>query len=125
MAYKINTVFLCTREVIGAKGTAGTFDSDPIDLRNLASRGVCSLTGVKASTTGLGVTGTVGSASYQYLGCALRDGDYGTFGTFGTDGAGLGVTKFAFTPDVFPFMKVRVITGTSNPLVLTSQLNVA
>lgn len=122
MALKVTTIPLCKSEVIGAQGTAGTFTSDVVDMRDIVGDGVCSLTMVKHSTSG--DPGTTGSSVASYLVAGSRDGTFATAGTFSTLGHNVGPRIKSFTPETAPFMKIRVITGTSNPLVLTAELNV-
>ena len=103
-------------------GTSGTAVSPAIDMRWISNRGVCSLSISVAATNG--VSGTVGSATYEYLSCATKDGTYATSGTFSTRGAAVGAFIAPFTPAVTPFMKIRAMGGTSNPLILTAEMNV-
>lgn len=122
MAFKISTIPLCKNEVIGAQGTAGTFTSDVIEMRDIAQRGECSLTYEKAATGA--VAGTTGSSVFSYLCGALSDGTFVAAGTFATHGNNEGARIKSFSPIVAPFMKVQVVTGTSNPLKLTANLHV-
>lgn len=120
--FKVNTIPICKDEIIGAQGTAGTFISDTIDMRDINVQGACSLTYGKAATGA--IAGTTGSSLLSYMCSATRDGTFSTAGTFATHGAVEGERITAFTPKLAPFMKIRAVTGTSNPLKLTAELNV-
>ena len=103
-------------------GTSGTVFTDAIDMREISREGPCSLSLHEMATNG--PSGTVGSSTYQYLSCSTKDGTYATAGTFATRGDAVGAGIIAFTPIVSPFMKIRVDGGTSNPILLTAELNV-
>lgn len=118
MAFKINTIPLCKNETIGASGTAGTFISDKIDLRDIMQQGSCSFTFVKSNSAA-----TCGSCVLSYQVSSVN-GTYIDAGTFGTHGSVKGAAVSSFTPIVAPFMKIKCVTGTSAPLVLTGELNV-
>lgn len=120
MAFKINTIPIWKNTQVGAKGTAGTALSDTIDLRDIAAVGSFSLTYSIAGTNG----GTAGSTTFESLGCATASGTFVTLGTFGTQGAAAVSGVVAFTPPVIPFMKIKAVSGTSNPALLTAELNV-
>lgn len=120
MAFKIDTFPLCMGETIGASGTAGTFLSDVIDLRDFMAQGQCGLTQYRQAASGA----TCGSSVIQYQICATRNGTFIEAGTFGTHGATPANHVNSFTPIVAPFMKVKCVTGTSAPLVLTAELHV-
>ena len=122
MAFKINMIPLFKDEIIGAQGTAGTVISDIIDLREVCEHGACALRYDKAATGS--VAGTTGSSTYTYLVASVRNGEYATGGLFATRGSYEGSRISAFTAVVASFMKIRVVTGTSNPLKLTAELNV-
>jgi len=121
MAFKVHTIPICKNETVGAKGTAGTFLSDIIELQDHMEHGACSLIIEKAATGGAG--GTCGSSVFTYFVASTRDGTFATGGAFSTRGHNEGPRAVAFTPIVAPFMKIGAITGTSNPLVLTAALH--
>jgi hypothetical protein len=117
----INTIPLFKNTIVGARGTAGTSISDPVDLRDIAVKGDISLSYAIAGTGGI----TAGTSSLEYL---LASGSNGTFmamGTFGTTApAGASGVLSLGTVIVAPFIKVKVVSGTSNPTVVTAELNV-
>jgi len=119
MAYKINTIPLFLNTLTGAQGTAGTSISDPIDLRDINAVGACAMTYGIAGTNG----GTAGSTVFEYAGSSQFDGTYVAAGTFGTlGGAGTGI--ITFTIPAIPFAKIKAVSGTSNPALITAELNV-
>lgn len=126
MALKIETISLFKSTKIGAQGTAGTAISDPIDLREKSAVGSFSLSYTIASTNGTAGAGTAGSSTFEYLVAPLAEGPYVSplSGTFGTNGASLKDDIVSFSAVVAPFMKIKAVTGTSNPLVLTANLHV-
>ena len=120
MAYhKITTIALFKNTLCGTKGTGGTILSDPIDLREISAIGNFSLSYGIAGTN----AGTAGTTVFEYLGCPVYDGTYRAAGTFGTfTGAASGY--LSFSPVVTPFMKIKAVSGTSNPALITAELNV-
>ena len=121
MAKKITTVPLFKNNIIGTQGVAGTGLSDVVDLRDISTIGNFSLSYTLATTGG---AATAGSSLFSYLGSPTFDGTYTSLGTFGTQGAAPLSSVVSFTPATIPFMKIRVVTGTSNALKLTAELNV-
>lgn len=113
----IKTIPLFTNQVIlaGSNGTSGV-----IDLREVDSTGRYSVNVNQQN----GAAATAGSTTYEYLSCASRNGTFATSGTFATRGAGLGAAVLPFDPEVSPFMKVKVNTGTSGAVTLSAELNV-
>lgn len=120
MAYKITTIPIWKNTQVGAQGTAGTLLSDPIDMREICAEGACSLSYAIAGTGGA----TAGSTKFEYLGCAEEDGTYIAAGTFGTQGAAAASGIVSFSPVVIPFMKIKAVSGTSNPALITAELHV-
>ena len=116
---QITTTPLCKNEVVDA---GGAFLSDVIDVRELSRQGACSVTFFKAATNG--ASGTTGSSVFTWLGCGTRDGVFATAGTFATFSHNTGPRLKTFTLAVAPFIKIGGLIGTSNPLVLTAELNV-
>jgi len=122
---KITTIPLCKSRLIGTQGTGGTFLSDPIDLRDISAVGNFTMSYGIASTNGTVGAGSSGSSVWEYLGCSVYDGTYVAAGTFATIGAGATESGFvSFTPVTIPFMKIKGVVGTSNPMVATAELNV-
>lgn len=114
---KITTTPLFKSEQCGTKGTGGTSISDIVDMRTVEV-GQYSMSYDIVGTNG----GTAGSTVFSYLGCALFDGTYintGTFGTFGGVSSGF----ISFSPPLMPFMKIKAVSGTSNPAVITAELH--
>lgn len=118
---RISTISLFKNVSVGALGTAGTLISDPVDLRDISRVGNCSLSW---DIAGGGGAATAGSSTFEYLGCPVFDGTYMAAGTFGTQGVTPKTGITAFTPVVIPFIKIKVVTGTSNAAILTAELNV-
>lgn len=125
MAHKITTIPLFRSTLTGTQGTGGTSISDPIDLRDISVIGNFALSYGINSTNATAGSGTAGSTLWSYLGCPVFDGAYvaaGTFGTLGADAAQSGIVSFS--PPTIPFMKIKAVTGTSNPAVITAELHV-
>lgn len=119
MAYKITTIPLFKSELTGTKGTGGTSISDKVDLRDLAAVGDCTMRYGIAGTN----SGSAGSTVFEYLSSSIEDGTYIASGTFGTV-AGAGTGLISFTMPAVPFTKIKAVSGTSNPAVITAELNV-
>lgn len=116
----ISTIPLFKNTSCGASGTAGTILSDPIDLRDICSQGVTSLSYSISSTAA-----TAGSSLFGYQDCAVYDGTYRDAGTFGTQGVTKGQTgNVSFTTTCTPFIKIKCVTGTSAHALVTAELNV-
>lgn len=119
---KITTIPVFKNTRVGALGTAGTILSDIVDLRDVSAQGNFSLTYGIASTSGVG---TAGSSIFEALVCATREGTFVTGGTFGTQGNGPAQAGIlTFSPPVAPFMRVKAVSGTSAPAVITAELNI-
>lgn len=118
---KITVVPLFKNRIIGTQGVAGTGLSDAVDLQEISSVGNFSLSYTLATTGG---SATAGSSKFEYLGCPTFDGSYMALGTFGTQGAVPLSSVVSFSPVTIPFMKIKAVTGTSNALKLTAELNV-
>lgn len=118
---EITTVSLFKNYIIGTQGVAGTGLSDAIDLRDISAVGNFSLS---YNIEGTGGAATAGSSIFEYLGSPTFDGTYTSLGTFGTQGDVPLSSAIAFTPVTIPFMKIKAVTGTSNALKLTAELNV-
>ena len=123
MAYRgINTTFLWKEQSVGGQGTAGTVLSDPIDLRETNRQGNLSVSYKIALS---GTFGTCGSSVLSYLTCPVYDGSYFAAGTFATFGVSATQGHIAISsPPVVPFMKIRQVSGTSAPLVVTAEFHV-
>jgi hypothetical protein len=124
---KITTISLFKNTNIGVQGTAGTVLSDIIDLQDIdPAPSTFSLSYAIASTNGTAGAGTSGSSTFEYLGSPTRDGTFRAIGTFGTQGDGAAQSGFISisSPVVVPFMKIKAVSGTSNPVVLTAELHV-
>jgi hypothetical protein len=117
----ISTIPLFKNTQIGARGTAGTVISDVVDLRQIANVGNFSLTYVVGGTGGI----TAGTSTFEYLLSSGTDGTFFAAGTFGTNApaGGTGIVSLG-TVQPAPFIKVKVVSGTSNPTVVTAELNV-
>jgi hypothetical protein len=102
-------------------GTAGTVISDPIDLRDISRIGNFSLS---YNIAGGGGATTAGTSTFEYLGCPVFDGTYLAAGTFGSQGAAPSSGIISFSPVTIPFMKIKMVTGTSNAALVTAELNV-
>ena len=121
MAQRISSTQIVKSFQVGTQGTGGTHISDPIDIRDSFISGVASLSYTIALTNGTAGQGTAGSSTFEYLGCPVFDGTYVALGTFGTQGNGPAQSgAYSFTPITIPFIKVKTVVGTSNPIVLTS-----
>lgn len=122
---QIKTVALWKSALTGAQGTAGTALSNIISLLDVdPPPTVFSLSYAIASTNGTAGAGTAGSSTFESMGCATRDGNFVSLGTFGTLGNGPAQSGFiSFSPTLAPFMKIKAVTGTSNPVVLTAELH--
>lgn len=119
--HRITTIPLFKNTTVGALGTAGTAISDPIDLRDISRVGNFSLS---YTIAGGGGQATAGTSIFEYLGCPVFDGTYLAAGTFGSQGATPASGIVSFSPVTIPFMKIKMVTGTSNAAVLTAELNV-
>ena len=120
---KITTVNLFLRSRVGTQGTGGTTISDPIDLRDISGVGDFTLAYTTATTSG--IAGTVGSSLISYMVAMDNVGtSFWDAGTFGTLGAAPATGYLNFTPPVYPFIKIKHVTGTSNALLVTADLNV-
>lgn len=123
MAIKSFALFKNTQ--IGTQGIAGTGLSDVIDVQEL-SPWQASLLYTIAGTNG---AATAGSSTFMYLGCSTRNGNFVLCGTFGTQVATphSGAKSLAPPPNtqlmVAPFIRVQAVSGTSNALLLTAELN--
>jgi hypothetical protein len=115
----IYTIPLWKSTQCGALGTAGTLLSDPIEVKGINAMGTASLTYAIAGTGA-----TAGSSTFQYLVSPERDGTYRAAGTFGTHGATPETDIIQFTLTPAPWVKVKAVSGTSAPLVLTAELNI-
>lgn len=117
----INTIALFKDTLTG---TSGTTLSDPIDIRDISKQGDFTLSYIVNGTGG----GTAGTTNFSYLGADTFDGVYRVpsgAGAIGTSGVADGNSdKVNFTPVVTPFMKIKVVCGTSNPSLVTANLNV-
>jgi hypothetical protein len=79
--------------------------SNPIDLRYIANNGSFAL----AHSIAAGTSGTCGTTTFSYIGCAVEDGIYvspASSGTFGTSGPSIIGQITPFTPVLTPFMKI-------------------
>jgi hypothetical protein len=124
MAQKITTIPLFKSRLTGTQGTGGTSISDVIPLRDISAVGNFAVSYSIAATNGTAGAGTSGSSVWEYLGCPVFDGTYLALGTFGTFGASLPAGAISFSPVTIPFMKIKAVTGTSNPAVITAELHV-
>jgi hypothetical protein len=116
----LKTISLFKSNSCGAQGTAGTISSDPVDLRDIKDISKLSFT----YTLG-GTAATCGSSNFIYDVCPVYDGTYIPAGTFGTHGATKESDIIAInSPLLSSFMRVRCVSGTSNQLSLTGELNV-
>ncbi len=102
--------------------------SDPIDLRETVRLGVFSLSYYARAGT---AAGGIGTATFSYLSCPTRNGEYvNPLGTVGNSigSCGTGGTKgiHQFKPELMPFMKIVTTqegTGTAgNDSVITAEL---
>jgi hypothetical protein len=123
---EIKTIALFKSSKIGAQGTAGTGLSDSIDLKDMSpAPSAFALSYQIASTNGTAGAGTAGSSKFEYMGCVDKNGTYVSLGTFGTQGDGATQSGWlSFSSVVVPFMKIKAVSGTSNPVVLTAELHV-
>jgi hypothetical protein len=121
---KIHTISLFKNQLVGTQGTGGTGISNIIDVRDIAAVGNFSLSYNIVATNGTVGAGSAGSTVWEYLECSVYDGSYVAAGTFGTFGAVLPSGIIAFTPILAPFIKVKVVSGTSNPAVVNAELNI-
>jgi hypothetical protein len=121
MAYKITTIPILANTTIGSGSAGGTSLSDPIDLRNVNRQGSFSIIyDIGAS----GAAATAATCGVTYL-CAQRfEGPYILAGTACTVGTGGGLAGsqgvIAFSPITAPFMKLRLIAGTSGTAKVTN-----
>jgi hypothetical protein len=126
MAY-ITTIPLWKSSEIGSGSAGGTSLSDPIDLREINRLNNFSLSYSIAKS---GDATTAATCMFHYLLSSLRDGTYtnpigGSGGTIGTAGTGIVTGEIRpFTPIVAPWMKIKVIAGTSGTALVTAELNV-
>jgi hypothetical protein len=118
----IRTINIWKSTVIGSGSAGGTSLSDPIDLRDISKQGRFSLS---YSIAAAGGVGTAASTVFTYLGCPVYDGTYvtPTGGTCGTVN-GVGSDIVSISPPVMPFMKVKVVAGTSGTALVTGALHV-
>jgi hypothetical protein len=127
MAYKVTTIPLWKKTAIGSGSAGGTSLSAPIDLREINRQGAFSLSYAIAAA---GAAATAATCMFHYVLSSTVDGTYispinGDGGTIGTAGTGIVAGEVrSFTPVVMPFMKVKVIAGTSGTALVTAELNV-
>jgi hypothetical protein len=121
---KITTIPLFLKRVIGVQGFAGTALSDVVDLRDISEVGRCSMTYTIHGGGTSGSDATSGSSSFQYLVSATTSGVFRAAGTFGTHGVGLENDILNIANIVAPFMQIKVVTGTSNAMMLSAELHV-
>lgn len=124
---KLTTRFLFKQQICGAQGAAGTLLSDAQDIRDITDTGVLGFTYTIASTNGTAGAGTAGSSTFEYLISSTFDGSYfsPTGGTFGTQGIGAAQQGgISFTPVPAPFIKIKAVSGTSNPAVISGELHI-
>jgi len=115
-------------------GTGSTNNSDPIDMRDIAAQGKCSLSYRLAGSGGAATAGTVaftyqvsnvGPGGIAGTGWITPGGKSGTEGTIGTTLVATNDAKvFEFTPVLAPWMRIRGMVGTSAPVVMSAELNV-
>lgn len=122
---RITSIPLFQTKIMGSGSAGTTIDSDPIDLRDIAQDGIYS---VNFNVGTSGGCESCGSCSFSYRLSQNYDGTYisplnGTFGTTGSGSAGTS-NVVAITPPLAPFMKIRVVVGTSGTSVVTASLNV-
>lgn len=120
---KIKTINLFKALTVNSGSAGGTSNSDAIDLRDISKQGDFSLSYTVAAVGG---AATCGSSKFYFLGCPVYDGTYimPTGGTCATIGNGGGSDIIAISPPVMPFMKIRVICGTSALTAVTADLHV-
>jgi hypothetical protein len=118
MALKTIPLFKSTR--CGTQGQAGTITSDPIDIRDIVS-----LNNMWVTYKLDNAAATCGSSLFTYNVCPVYDGTYVSAGTFGTHGDTKESDIISISsPRLSSFMKINVISGTSNHILVTAELNV-
>ena len=120
---KIRTINLFKSVVCGSGSAGGTSDSDTIDLRDISRVGQFSLSYTIAKA---GAAGTCASTKISFVGSPVYGGPYvtPTGGTCATIGAAGGSDIITITPPVLPFMKIRVVAGTSGTALVSGDLHV-
>jgi len=118
---KIRTIPLFKSLTVGSGSAGGTSNSDPIDLRDISRNGNFALS---YSVATVGGAATCGSSKFYFLGCNIYDGTYvtPTGGTCATIGDAGGSDIISISPPVMPFMKIRVIAGTSGVASVSADL---
>jgi hypothetical protein len=126
MAY-ITTIPLWKQTAVGSGSAGGTSLSDPIDLRDINRHNDFSLS---YSIAKAGDAATAATCMFHYLLSTLEAGPYispigGSGGTIGTAGTGIVTGEIRpFAPIPAPWMKIKVIAGTSGTALVTAELTV-
>lgn len=126
---RIHSIPLFKQQHMGSGSAGTTIDSDPIDLRDISARGEFSVSFTVGTCGGIASHGTTG---LSYWVSQAYDGEYisptgGTFGTCIANAAGgsAGTSNVvSISPPVAPFMKIRVVVGTSGTTKVSASLNV-